>query len=169
MNLVFVMEPLIRSLQLDAVGEILRIITGSRGGKVLQSISTIKRRCKVRRRKKGTSLIEVMLAISVLAIVVLGTAFFSFYTSGQIGLGEQHRAALQLAGQKLEQLRADNEIGIEITDGETSEEVTSGDFSYTRTTVIADVGLCKEVTVTVNWNRMGKDRNVSLASLIVER
>jgi len=77
---------------------------------------------------------KVAAAISVLAIVVLGTAFFSSYTSGQIGLGRQHRAAIQLASQKLEQLRADNEIGIAIPEGETSDEVSSGDLSYTPTT-----------------------------------
>jgi Tfp pilus assembly protein PilV len=115
------------------------------------------------------SLIEVMLAMSILAIVVLGTASFSFYTSGQVSLGKQYRAALQLAGQKLEQLKADNEIGVDIEDGETSEDVTSGDLSCTRTTVIEDDGLCKEVTVTVSWTQMGKDRDVSLVSLLVEK
>lgn len=126
-------------------------------------------RFRVRAPKKGTSLIEVMLAISVLAIVVLGTVFFSFYTSGQIGLGKQHRAALQLASQKLEQLRADNEMDIDIPDGETSEEVSSGDLSYTRTTVTEDCGSYKEVTVTVLWTQMGKDREISLVSLYVEK
>ena len=132
-------------------------------------ITAIKYRVKDRRSRKGMSLIEVMLAISILAIVVLGTASFSFYTSGQVGLGKQYRAALQLAGQKLEQLKADNEIGVDIEDGETSEELTSGDLSYTRTTVIEDDGLCKEVTVTMSWSQMGKDHNVSLVSLLVEK
>ncbi|MFC1636399.1 prepilin-type N-terminal cleavage/methylation domain-containing protein [Planctomycetota bacterium] len=136
---------------------------------MFHKISKIKRRCKARRPQKGISLIEVMLAISVLAIVVLGTAFFSFHTSGQVGLGKQYRAALQLAGQKMEQLKADNEIDISIADGEISEEVSSGDLSYTRTTVVEDSGLCKEVTVTVSWSQMGKDRNVSLVSLLVEK
>lgn len=115
------------------------------------------------------SLIEVMLAISILAIVVLGTASFSFYTSGQLGLGKQYQTALQSAGQKLERLKADNEIGLDIEDGETSEELSSGDFAYTRTTMIADDGGCREVTVTVSWNRMGKNHNVSLVSLLVEK
>lgn len=169
MNLIFTVESLIRSLQFGAVSEIRNIITGSRAGKMFHKISKIKRRCKARRPQKGISLIEVMLAISVLAIVVLGTAFFSFHTSGQVGLGKQHRAALQLAGQKMEQLRADNEVGIDVTDGETSEQVTSGDLSYTRMMVVEDDGLCKEVTVTVSWSQMGKDRNVSLVSLFVEK
>lgn len=132
-------------------------------------MSNLKRRNKLLNFRKGTSLIEVMLAISVLAIVVLGTAFFSFYTSGRINIGKQQRAALQLASQKLEQLRADNEIGIDITDGETSEEVSSGDLFYTRTTVIEDDGLCKEVNVTVRWSQMGKEREISLVSLIVKK
>ena len=136
---------------------------------MFRKMFNVKRRHKARRSQRGTSLIEVMLAISILAIVVLGTAFFSFYTSGQIGLGKQYRAALQLASQKMEQLRADNEIGIDITEGETSEEVSSGDLSYTRTTVVDDSGSNKEVTVTVSWTQMGKDRNVSLVSLIVEK
>jgi len=136
---------------------------------VLHPMPNIQCRLKIRGPKKGTSLIEVMLAISVLAIVVLGTAFFSFYTSGQIGLGQQHRAALQLAGQKLDQIKADNEMGVDIADGQTNETVSSGDFSFTRTTVIEDSGSCKQVAVTVRWTQMGKDRQISLVSLYVEK
>ena len=131
-------------------------------------MSNIKRRYKTQRPKRGTSLIEVMLAISILAIVVLGTAFFSFYTSGQIRLGKQQRAALQLASQKLEQLRADNKMGIEIPVAESSEEISSGDTSYTRTTTVENSGLCKEVTVTVRWTQTGRDREISLVSLYTE-
>ena len=141
----------------------------SEDGRVFHKFLNSRCRFKVRAPKKGTSLIEVMLAIAVLAIVVLGTAFFSFYTSGQIGLGKQHRAALQLASQKLEQLRADNEIGVDIPEGETSEEVSLGDLSYTRTTVTEDYGSYKEVTAAVRWTQMGKDREISLVSIYVEK
>ena len=167
MNLIFVAESVIRCLQLGAVSEILGMFAVSKDNNVFRKISEIRCRFRDRRANKGISLIEIMLAISVLAIVVLGTAFFSFYTSGQVGLGKQYRAALQLAGQRMEQLRADNELSIDITEGETSEEVSSGDLSYTRTTVVEESGLNKEVTVTVSWTQMGKERNVSLVSLIV--
>lgn len=169
MNLVFVVESLIQSLQFGAVREILGMVSGSKDYKMCRKISKIKRRCKARKPPKGISLIEVMLAISILAIVVLGTAYFNFHASGQVGLGKQHRAALQLAGQKMEQLRADNEVGSAVTDGTTTEKVASGGASYTRTTVVEDDGSCKEVTVTVSWSQMGKDRNVSLVSLFVEK
>jgi prepilin-type N-terminal cleavage/methylation domain-containing protein len=145
------------------------MITDSKDVMMFRKATKIRCRFKMQRFRKGMSLIEVMLAISILAIVVLGTASFSSYTSGQVGLGKQYRAALQLAGQKLEQLKADNEIGVDIEAGKTSEEISSGDLSYTRTTVIEDDGLCKEVTVTVSWSRTGKNRNVSLVSLLVEK
>ena len=169
MNLIFAAESVIRCLQLGAVSEILGMFTISKDNNVFRKISEIRCRFRDRRASKGISLIEIMLAISVLAIVVLGTAFFSFYTSGQVGLGKQYRAALQLAGQRMEQLKADNELSIDITEGETSEEVSSGELSYTRTTVVEDSGLNKEVTVTVSWTQMGKERNVNLVSLIVEQ
>lgn len=169
MNVVFVVESLIKGLQFGAKNQVLNFFERLKGHNVILKISKIKRRCKTQRPLKGASLIEIMLAISILAIVILGTAFFSFRTSGQIGVGKQYLAACQLAGQKMEQLRADNEVGIGVTDGTTTEEVTSGDSSYTRTTVIEDSGSCKEVAVTVSWNQMGKSRNVSLVSLFVEK
>lgn len=110
-----------------------------------------------------------MLAISVLAIVVLGTAFFSFYTSGQIGLGKYHRVALQLASQKLEQLRADNDMDIDIPDGETSEDISLGDLSCRRTTVTEDCGLYKKVNVTVRWTQMDRERDINLVTLYVKK
>lgn len=149
--------------------EIQRHSTDLKDSQVFRKISKIKRRYKARTRQKGISLIEVMLAISVLSIVVIGVVFFSFFTSGRVGLSKQHRAALQLASQKMEQLKADTEIGISLADDVVNEDISSGDVSYTRTTVVEDSGLCKEVTVVVSWNQMGKDRNVSLVSLFVEK
>ncbi|MBN2312669.1 MAG: prepilin-type N-terminal cleavage/methylation domain-containing protein [Sedimentisphaerales bacterium] len=160
---------MIRRFQQSVADENLSLAAGSKDVMTFHKIKTIAYRTQDRRFQKGMSLIEVMLAISILAIVVLGTASFSFYTSGQLGLGKQYQTALQSAGQKLERLKADNEIGLDIEDGETSEELSSGDFAYTRTTMIADDGGCREVTVTVSWNRMGKNHNVSLVSLLVEK
>jgi Tfp pilus assembly protein PilV len=161
---------LIHGLQNECcTSETQRISTDLKDSKVFRKISKNKRRYKAQTSQRGITLIEVMLAISVLTIVIIGTVFFSLYTLGRIGLGKQHRAALQLTCQKMEQLKADNEIGIDIADGETSEEVSSGNLLFTRTTVVEDDGLCKEVTVTVSWSRMGKDRNISLVSLLVEK
>ena len=132
----------------------------SKDKKVFRKTLNIQRRYKLPRFREGMSLIEVMLAISVLAIVVLGTGFFSFYTSGQINLGKQQRAALQLANQKLEELKADNKLGIEIAEDETSEELSSGDKKLL---------IALNIPVADNQEKKeNRDREISLVSLYVE-
>ena len=128
-----------------------------------------KRRLTVQKLKKGISLIEVMLAISILVIIVLGGASLFAYGAGQISQSKHSRVAVQLASQKLERLRADNNISIDIPDGETIENIPLGDVSYEQTTVTEDWGTYKKVEVTVSWTQMGKQRNVNMATLYVKR
>jgi prepilin-type N-terminal cleavage/methylation domain-containing protein len=125
--------------------------------------------------KKGMSLIEVMLAALILVIIILGSSFLYVYGIGQVRLSKHYRVAAQLAAQKFEQLRAYNQYSHgDIPVGTTSEDISLGDVSYTRsteTTETVDQGLgsCKKVKVTVYWTQMGKDRQVSLVSLYVIR
>lgn len=128
-----------------------------------------KRQLTVQKLKKGISLIEVMLAISILVIIVLGGASLFAYGAGQISQSKHSRVAVQLASQKLERLRADNNISIDIPDGETIENIPLGDVSYDQTTVTEDWGTYKKVEVTVSWTQMGKQRNVNMATLYVKR
>ena len=128
-----------------------------------------KRRLTVRKTQKGISLIEVMLAISILVIIVLGGASLFAYGAGQISQSKHSRVAVELASQKLEQLRADNNISIEIPDGETKLDITVGDVSYEQTTVTEDLDSYKKVEVTVNWTQMDKQRNVNMATLYAKR
>ena len=60
----------------------------------------------VQKSKKGTSLVEVMTAVLISTIVILGGSFFYVASTNQINLREQYRAASRLAGQKLEELKA---------------------------------------------------------------
>ena len=115
-----------------------------------------KHRLAIQKSQKGISLIEVMLAISILVIIVLGGAKHS-------------RVAVHLASQKLERLRADNNISIELPDGETIENIPLGDVSYDQTTVTEDWGTYKKVEVTVRWMQMGKQRNVNMTTLYAKR
>lgn len=119
--------------------------------------------------KKGMSLIESMVAILILAIVVIGGSSFFVYGRSWISLQGRYRAAIQLAAQKLEQLKADNYY--EIEEGETQESVSLGDSSCIRSvqTETKDGGLYKKLQVTVRWNQMGKERNVSLVSYIAPK
>jgi len=128
-----------------------------------------KRRFAIQKSEKGISLIEVMLAISILVIIVLGGASLFAYSAGQISESKHSRVAVQLANQKLERLRADNNISIEIPNGETIESIPLGDVSYEQTTATEDLGSYKKVEVTVRWTQMGKQRNVNMATLYVKR
>jgi len=121
----------------------------------------------VQKAKKGTSLVEVMTAALILAIVMLGGSFFYVASTNQINLREQYRAASRLAGQKLEELKADNYD--DVTIGELKDSLTLENSTYSRSTVTEDVGLYKKVVVTVNWGPVGMERNVSLVTLIAPK
>jgi len=117
--------------------------------------------------RKGTSLVEVMVAVLILTIVILGGSLFFAASTNQINLREQYRAASRLAGQKLEELRADDYD--DVTIGELKDSLSLEDLSYSRSTVTEDLGSYKNVVVTVNWGPEGMEHNVSLVTLIAPK
>ena len=121
----------------------------------------------VQKSKKGTSLVEVMVAALILAIVILGGSYFYVGSTNQINLREQYRAASRLAGQKLEELKAGDYDAVTI--GEVKDSLTLENSTYSRSVVTEDLGLYKKVVVTVNWGPVGMERNVSLVTLIAPK
>ena len=121
----------------------------------------------VQKSKKGTSLVEVIVATLILAIVMLGGSFFYVASTNQINLREQYRAASRLAGQKLEELKAGSYS--DIATSETKESLTLENSTYSRNVVTEDLGSYKKVVVTVNWGPAGLERNVSLVTLIAPK
>ena len=121
----------------------------------------------VQKSKKGTSLVEVMMAVLILTIVILGGSFFYVASTNQINLREQYRAASRLAGQKLEELKASDYDNVTI--GELNDSLTLENSTYSRSVVTEDLGLYKKVVVTVNWGPAGMGRNVSLVTLIAPK
>ncbi len=121
----------------------------------------------IRKSKKGTSLVEVMVAALILAIVILGGSYFYVGSTNQINLREQYRAASRLAGQKLEELKAGDYDAVTI--GEVQDSLTLENSTYSRSVVTEDLGLYKKVVVTVNWGPVGMERNVSLVTLIAPK
>ncbi len=121
----------------------------------------------VLKSKKGISLVEVMVAVLISTIVILGSSFFFVASSNQINLREQYRAASRLASQKLEELKAGSydDIATSVTNESLSLEKTP----YSRSIDTEDLGLYKKIIVTVNWNGVGKQRNVSVATLIAPK
>ncbi len=118
----------------------------------------------VRKSKKGVSLIEVMIAVLISAIVMLGGSFFFVASTSQINLREQYRAASRLASQKLEEVKAvDYDT---VAEGEVADSVTLENSSYSRSVVTQDLGLYKQVTVTVNWGPADQQHNINLVTFI---
>jgi len=115
----------------------------------------------------AVTLIEVIAAVSISTIVILGSSFLFVASSNQINLRERYRAASRLASQKLEELKAGRYD--DIATGEVNDSVSLEDSSYSRSTITEDLGLYKKVTVTVNWGAGVKQRNVSLATLVAPK
>jgi len=121
----------------------------------------------IRKSKKGVSLIEVMIAVLITAIVMLGGSMFFASSTGQINLREQYRAASRLASQKLEELKAvDYDT---VAEGEVKDSVTLESSSYNRSVVTKDLGSYKEVTVTVTWGPAGRQQNINLVTFIAPK
>jgi hypothetical protein len=121
----------------------------------------------VLKSRKGTSLVEVMTAVFISTIVILGGSFFYVASTNQINIREQHRGACRLAGQKLEELKAGDFDAI--ATGEVTDSISLDDLSYSRSTVAEDLGLYKKVIVTVNWGPVGREHNASLVTLIAPK
>jgi len=120
-----------------------------------------------RKSKKGISLVEVMAAVLISTIVIIGSSFFFVASRNQLNLQEQYRAASGLASQELEELKAGSYDDIATSEAE--ESLSLEKTSYSRSIDTEDLGSYKKVTVTVNWGAGGKQRNVSLATLIAPK
>lgn len=121
----------------------------------------------VRKSKKGVSLVEVMIAALISAIVMLGGSLFFVSSTGQINLRQQYRAASRLASQKLEELKGADYTTV--AEGEVIDSVTLKNSSYSRSVFTNDLGLYKEVTVTVNWGPVGQVHTTSLVTFIAPK
>jgi type II secretory pathway pseudopilin PulG len=115
--------------------------------------------------RAGSALIELMLAIAVLLIVLLGTS--TTYVSGRRQIVNQryYQAAAQLASQKLEEAKA---LGYaSLAEGEANEELSLFGLDYQRHTVIeltAEPSTevpkpCMKVTVTIQWTGTAQDQH----------
>ncbi len=104
------------------------------------------------KKEPGFSLLEVLIAISIMAVAILAIA--SMFPTGYTNV---HRSgvdtvAVTLAQQRLEWLRNQAYLSAALAAGTTTESSLSGYGGYARTTLIQDnvpVSGVKRVTVTV--------------------
>ncbi len=88
-------------------------------------------------------------------------------------MSKHSRLALELAGEKIEKLRA---VGFSGLANETENGLPLGDFSATRRTTVLGIDEdgdsiddYKKVTVTVSWNEGSTPEAVTLVTLITSR
>ena len=109
-----------------------------------------------RLREGGLTLVEIVVALSILAVVILGMGQFAFNFSRTERLAEARTIAVNLADQRLSEVRASpNYSGIDSTFG-VSEATIPGFPGFSRQTTVVHTGGprpaandYKTVTVTV--------------------
>ena len=109
------------------------------------------------------TMVEVVIAAIICGIVILGASFFFVTGRSQVSLQGNYRQAIQLAAQKIEELKAGGYDQME------TEDFTFESVSYVRSIKVEDVSLYKTVKVTVQWSQMGKQRSVSLDTYIAPK
>jgi Tfp pilus assembly protein PilV len=119
---------------------------------------------KAKRYARGLTLTETAISILILSVVILGASFFFVYGTNQIHLRNNYRIATMLASEKIEQLKAGNYS--DINEGTNVENVTQDDIIYTRTANVISYSDYKSVEVKTTWNRMNKQCEVTLNTLI---
>jgi len=118
----------------------------------------------VPRYAKGMTLIETAVSILILSIVIIGVSFVFVYGTNQIHLRNSYRVATLLACQKIEQYKAGNYS--DITEGASSEEIALADVLYTRTVNTQFFANFKQVDLSISWERMNKQCDISVTTLI---
>jgi len=149
-------------------------------------------RFNIRGNNRGTTLIEVMIALLIIALVILGGGMFFFYGRLNIVRESHRRAALLVASQRLEALKAADYKNIahnplsyqlyyithssdwDLKSSETKETVTVDNLSdaqmLTEAQYIDDDGMNDsydylKITIVVEWSDPAPNR-VSLTSLV---
>ena len=121
----------------------------------------------ISKSNRGVGLIEVVVAIMILVIVMIGGSLSFFHARNQIHLQKQSREVVQLTSQKLEELKAANYEDIAV--GEPDENLALDDLSCRRKIEAELVGAYKKVKVTTTWTRKDREHNVSLVTFIAPK
>jgi len=113
--------------------------------------------------RKGVGLVEVMAAVVILIIILLGSSYLYVAGRGQLAKQQKNQVALNLASQRLEELKAEPYENIKI--GESHDVAAVGETPYVRTIETTDKGVVKQVKVTVQWSD-GSDTSNHEISLV---
>jgi type II secretory pathway pseudopilin PulG len=119
--------------------------------------------------ERGSSFIELLAAVTIFAIVVLGLSPSLLSTRKVAGLGKNQSVAATLAEDKIEQIRTLSPGAVTSgSDGPLKPDGTSGGIFNRAWTVTGNTPMLgvSRVVVTVSWRERPSDSSVTLATLI---
>ena len=125
---------------------------------------TIKSFCKD--NQKGFSLVELLIAMAILALAMLAAASMQFGSIRNNASGNLVTVANMLAKSKMEELKNTTDLTTLASDGETgiNAEGQPGGI-YDRSWTIENLGTtARRITVTVTWTRGSQTRTIRISS-----
>jgi type II secretion system protein I len=99
-------------------------------------------------KSKGFTLIEVLIALTILSVAFLALAGLMVQTTRNNSFGGRMTEAATFGQDRLEELRAVSWAAI--TPG--SDSMNSNGMNYSRTWSVATNGNLKTITININWN-----------------
>jgi type IV pilus assembly protein PilV len=121
---------------------------------------------KVLKRSKGFSLVEVLIALLILAISLLALAGLMVTTTRNSSFGGHMTEASTFAQDKLEQLRVSPWAGV-ATGNDTTQGSTGITYARNWTVTPNGDGNQRWVSITINWTDPTKNSNHSMRLLSV--
>jgi len=119
--------------------------------------------------RSGLTLVEVLVAVVVLAIVVIGTAAFLAHGRGAVECAAQRRTATQVANERKEMARSAGYAALADGSGLTTVDGVQYNWTVEVTVAQADPGdagsFYKRLVITVDWPTSGSDPVVLSSAL----
>lgn len=117
-------------------------------------------------KSKGFTLIEVLIALVILSISLLGVASLMITTTKSNAFGSHMTEAATFAQDKLEELRAVSWVNI--TPGSDHQQSSTG-LDFARNWDVKEIGTgnLRTITLTINWND-GISHSITFLSAITQ-
>ena len=128
----------------------------------------MRRIAKTLRNQDGLTMVELSIAMAIMSIGLLAVAAMQVGTSRNNTNGNIYTQANLLAMSQLELLKNQDVsflLAGSYTEASTVDENGEPGGIYTRRWTITDIGtMARELTVTVEWTRLGRTRSVQVTS-----